>query len=159
MRLLGPPFPIGVELHPQKTVSWDALEEPESGVIVIGLPLGGQYPSSEHAAKFSHGVGPSSFIYEQCLTKIFSLHVDALEKLRELLRHAPKGRDVGTTVERLLRLCVIPCHIHIARVFPSTSVHHTLKKSTSSPLSLPRAICTDGTRTVLGTVRMNLSWI
>ena len=45
-------------------------------------------------------------------------HEAQLQGLQKVLEHAPEGRDAGTAVERVLRLCIVARLVHIARIFP-----------------------------------------
>ena len=122
--------PLGVEFHEDAEI-WDSVQHPEGGMVVIGIPLwhgGRRITADDEEPAILLGVGPSNFIKENCLVNIESNYVTALDKLREVLQHAPAGRDVGTSVERTLRLCVVSKHTHIARVFPPPLVKDVLKK-------------------------------
>ena len=56
--------------------------------------------SSADEAVLLHAVGSNEFILRQCLVKLERDYLDAIDKLRDVLQFAPKGRDVHSSVER-----------------------------------------------------------
>ena len=105
--------------------------EPRRGFVTLGIPLW-HGSCSKHDLDGEpvvlHGVGPSEFIQATCLDKIEHDYLDALAKLQEVLEHAPEGRDVRSSVERALRICVIPKLNHVARAYPPLMVRGILKR-------------------------------
>ena len=113
--------PLGVKFHASPAV-WDSAADPEGGLITLGIPLWAGSPSRDASAdepNLLHAVGSDAFIIQHCLTKLENNYLDALEKLRDVIRAAPSGRDVRSSVERTLRICIIPKLTSFARAFPT----------------------------------------
>ena len=122
--------PLGVRFHASPAV-WDSVANPEEGLITLGIPLWAGSPSRDSSAgepTLLHAVGSDDFIIQRCLTKLERDYLDALEKLREVLSAAPSGRDVRSSVERTLRICIVPKLTHFARAFPPSLIKSTLKR-------------------------------
>ena len=128
--------PLGVRFHASPAV-WDSVENPEEGLITLGIPMWAGPPSRDSSAgepTLLHAVGSDDFIIQRCLTKLERDYLDALEKLREVLSAAPSGRDVRSSVERTLRICIVPKLTHFARAFPPSLIKSTLKRCDAATL-------------------------
>ena len=68
------------------------------------------------------------FIRNELCPKIKERYTEAIVKLGEVMQHAPRGRDVGASVERVLRVCIVPRHTHIARAYPPSLIRKTLQE-------------------------------
>ena len=102
---------MGVEFN-QKREDWDLAKDPEGGLKVVGIPLWGA------DQLFDHIVGSETTIRSQDLSHIVDSHARQLSALSSVVSHAPHGRDVGSCVERVVRLCVASRLVHIARIIP-----------------------------------------
>ena len=122
--------PLGVRFHDSPAV-WDSAADPAGGLLTLGIPMWAGTPgrdSSADDAVLLHAVGSDAFVLQQCLAKLERNYLDALDKLRDVLRHAPSGRDARSSVERTLRICIIPKLTHFARAFPPSLIKSTLKR-------------------------------
>ena len=120
--------PLGVKFHASPAV-WDSAADPDGGLITLGIPLWAGSPSRDASAdepNLLHAVGSDAFIIQHCLTKLEHNYLDALDKLRDVIRAAPSGRDVRSSVERTLRICIIPKLTSFARAFPPSLIKSTL---------------------------------
>ena len=121
--------PLGVRFHASPAV-WDSAANPEEGLITLGIPMWAGSPTRDASAgepTLLHAVGSDDFIIQRCLTKLERDYLDALEKLRDVLSAAPSGRDVRSSVERTLRICIVPKLIYLARACPPSLIKSTLK--------------------------------
>ena len=106
--------PVGVVFNDSKRRDWNINREPEGGIVVVGIPLWSD------KQLFCYAVGSESFIQgENFENKVLSQHEAQLTALEHVLDHAPPGRDVGSCVERVLRMCVAACLVHVARILPT----------------------------------------
>ena len=122
--------PLGVRFHGTAEV-WDSVADPDSGLVTLGVPLWSGHTSKDAAddtPSLLYAVGQHAFVLAKCLDKLEQNYLDALAKLRDVLRHAPQGRDVHSSVERTLRLCIVPKLTHFARAFPPSLVRDALKR-------------------------------
>ena len=105
--------PLGVEFNKRSEV-WDSVSGPESGIILIGVPMWGVGKRDiDDGDTLCHGIGSHDFIKNELCPKIKERYTEAIVKLGEVMQHAPRGRDVGASVERVLRVCIVPRHTHI----------------------------------------------
>ena len=120
--------PLGVEFNERSEV-WNSVAEPESGIILLGVPMWGVGKREiGEDDSICHGIGSKQFINENLCPQIKARYTEAIDKLREVMQHAPKGRDVGASVERILRVCIVPRHTHIARAYPPSLIRKTLQE-------------------------------
>ena len=103
--------PTGARFSDKKRQQWDINKEPKGGVLV-GVPLWGA------DVDFEYRVGSKDFLEQDILASFLEKHQAQLHGVQKVLEHAPEGRDAGTAVERVLRLCIVARLVHIARIFP-----------------------------------------
>ena len=74
----------------------------------------------------------STISVKNCLfsSKIVNIHAHRkqLEALERVLEKAPSGRDVGSSIERVVRFCISSKHVQVMRALPPALSEPLLKE-------------------------------
>ena len=77
---------------------------------------------------FFYKIGGKVFLEKLRNDEVLNAHRKQLEALESVLEKAPSGRDVGSSIERVVRFCVSSKHVQVMRALPPALSEPLLKE-------------------------------